>query len=92
MGNCCGSNITPQGQVPLNEPFPGSVLVFALYTPMKLTGPKSGIGYKRPTARGQTMHVHKDDVAARPDLWQPVPDVKNLVPPKEDVLVLAGLV
>jgi len=89
---CCGDVTPPQGQVPLNEPFEGSVLVVALYTPMKLTGPMSGIGYKRPTSRGQTMHVHKDDVAAWPHMWQPVPRVENLVPPKEDILRLAGLV
>lgn len=89
---CCGDVTPPQGQVPLNEPFPGSILAIALYTPMKLTGPMSGIGYKRPTSRGQTMHVHKDDVAAWPHMWQPVPRIENLVPPKEDVLKLAGLV
>lgn len=88
----CGGSITPQGQVPLGEPFENSVLVFALYDPKRLTGPRSGIGYKRTMVRGQQMHVHKDDVAARPDLWQPVPDVKNLTPPKDDVLKLAGLV
>lgn len=87
---CCGTSSPPQGQVPLNEPFEGSVLVFAMYQPMRLTGPASGIGYKR-AGLGQTMHVHKDDLAARPDLWQPVPTVEALVPPKEDVLKAAGL-
>lgn len=88
---CCGEETTPQGSVPLNEPFEGSVLAFALYTPTKQTGPRSGIGYKR-AGLGQKMYVHRDDVAARPDLWQPVPKVENLIPPKEDVLKLAGLV
>lgn len=88
---CCGSPATPQGQVPLNEPFEGSVLAFALYQPMKVTGP-SGIGYKRPTTRGQQMYVHKDDIAAWPHMWQPVPRVEALIPPKDDVLKLAGLV
>lgn len=90
-GAGCGGTITPQGQVPLNEPFENSVLVFALYDPKRLTGPRSGIGYKRTMMRGQKMYVHKDDVAARPDLWQPVPTVEALVPPKEDVLKAAGL-
>lgn len=92
MAGCCGSPATPQGQVPLNEPFEGSVLAIALYTPMKLTGPRSGIGYKRPLMRGQQMHVHKDDVAAWPHMWQIVPKVEHLIPPKEDVLRSAGLV
>lgn len=88
---CCGDTTTPQGSVPLNEPFEGSVLAIALYTPTKQVGPVSGIGYKR-AGLGQKMHVDQRDVAARPDLWQIVPKVENLVPPKEDVLKLAGLV
>lgn len=90
MAGCCGDVVQPQGQVPLNEPFEGSVLAFAMYQPMRLTGPASGIGYKR-AGLGQQMYVHKDDLAARPDLWQPVPTVEALVPPKPDVLKLAGL-
>lgn len=90
-GGGCGGSVAPQGQVLLNEPFENSVLVFAIYTPAKQTGPRSGIGYKR-AGLGQKMYVHKDDAAARPDLWQPVPDVKALVPPKDDALKLAGLV
>jgi hypothetical protein len=88
---CCGNNTPPQGQVPLNEPFEESVLAYALYTPARMTGPKSGIGYKR-AGLGQQMYVHRDDQAARPDLWQIVPKVENLVPDKDDVLKLSGLV
>lgn len=87
---CCGNNNPPQGQVPLNQPFEGSVLVTALYTPRKEVGPVTGIGYKR-AGFGMQLYVHKDDVAARPDWWQPVPTVEALVPPKEDVLKAAGL-
>lgn len=88
---CCSGDTTPQGSVPLNEPFEGAVLVIALYSPQKITGSRSKIGYKR-AGLGQKMFVHKDDVAARPDLWQIVPDVKHLTPEKDDVLKLAGLV
>lgn len=88
---CCGEPAKPQGQVPLNEPFEGSILAIALYTPTKQVGPVTKIGYKR-AGLGQTMHVHKDDVEARPDWWQPAPVVENLIPPKDDVLKLAGLV
>jgi hypothetical protein len=87
---CCGNPTPPQGQVPLNQPFENAVLVFALYTPRKEVGPATGIGYKR-AGLGMQLYVHKDDVAARPDWWQPVPTVEALVPPQEDVLKAAGL-
>lgn len=87
---CCGNNTPPQGQMPLNQPFEDAVLAFALYQPMRLTGPVSGIGYKR-AGLGQKMYVHKDDVAMWPHMWQPVPTVEALVPAKEDVMKLAGL-
>lgn len=87
---CCGTVTPPQGQVPLNEPFENSVLVTALYAPRREVGPATGIGYKR-AGLGTQLYVHKDDVAARPDWWQPVPTVEALVPAKPDVMKLSGL-
>lgn len=88
--SCCGNPAPAQGQVPLNEPFEGSVLVYANYAPAKQTGPVSGIGYAR-AGLGQTLHVDRRDAERRPDMWIIVPDVANLIPPKDDVLKLAGL-
>lgn len=90
MRMCCG-DIGKAMPAPANEPQAGDILVEALYAPAKMMGPVSRRVYPR-TGNRRRLYVDPRDVAARPDWWQPVPELAAaaVAPDVETVLELAS--
>lgn len=82
----CGSPAAPQGLV-MNEQFDGAILVKAVYPPRHEVGVKTGIKYPR-VGLGATLFVHRDDYAAKPQLWTPIEPPVDVVPDVETVVQL----
>lgn len=82
----CGSPEPPKGLI-ANEPFEGSMMVKAIYPPRHEVGVKTGIKYPR-VGLGATLFVHRDDYAAKPQLWKPIEPPVDVVPDIDSVVQL----
>jgi hypothetical protein len=79
---CCGAD-QPMDEIPAGEQQTGDILATTLWNGNRQErGKISGRLYPR-SGNGKPMWVNKDDVIARPDLWQPVDEDEMF----EDILV-----
>lgn len=67
----------------------GDIQVQALYSPMHQIGPVTKRKYPR-AGLGETLYVHPDDVAAKPQWWRPTVAQAEIAPDVDTVLRLAG--
>lgn len=87
---CCGTPGTPVSAQPGQE-LPGDVLAVTKWLGMRSeNGPVSRRMYIG--GNGNRLYVDPRDIAAAPHLFERVPDVRELAPPKERVLAEAGLI
>lgn len=85
----CGQT-TVVNNSPKNEWFEGAILARAQYAPMKKVGTATGRVYDR-AGNGETLYVHAQDVAAKPDWWEAVNVPQPLATPAVEEVRAAAL-
>lgn len=87
---CACNDPAANGGFVSGEQMPGDVLALSLYTPRRMRSfAQPGRIYEAPMM-GYPMWVNPNDVAQKPNLWQPIARHEDINPDVDTVLKLAG--